>query len=177
MQFFWTSREKYGKKNRRWLQIIILGDAKTHEPVSYEVHLIPESEAKSTERQLVNLLKQGIDIVAAGGDGAMDTIQLWNFCQDQGIEPIIKPDQNALDNTDCKLRDSAVKERNKIGYKRWARKHKYGHRWSATEGINSAFKRMFGEQIIATSEKGMLQEAACKIWAYQKLKRYGEKQT
>ena len=42
-------REKYGKKNRRWVQIVILGDAKTYEPVSYEVHIIQESEAKGTE--------------------------------------------------------------------------------------------------------------------------------
>jgi len=25
-------REKYGKKNRRWVQIVLLGDAKTHQP-------------------------------------------------------------------------------------------------------------------------------------------------
>ena len=30
-------REKYGKKNRRWVQVIILGDPLTKEPVSYEV--------------------------------------------------------------------------------------------------------------------------------------------
>ena len=43
-----------------------------------------------------------------------------------------------------------------------------------TEGINSAIKVIFGEQLSATSERGMLQEAACKVWAYQRLKRYGE---
>jgi hypothetical protein len=67
-----------------------------------------------------------------------------------------------------------VKERNKLGYKKWARKNKYGNRWPATEGIFSATKTIFGEQLAATSEKGMLQEAASKIWAYQRIKRYGE---
>ena len=47
----------------------------------------------------------------------------------------------------------------------------YGHRWNATEGIFSAIKRVFEEQIKATTEKGMLQETANKIWAYQKLQR------
>ena len=167
-------REKYGKKNRRWVQIVILGDAKTHEPISYEVHLIPESESESTERQLVTLLKQGTDITAAGGDGGMDDKDLWNFCQDQNIKPIIKPDRNALDDTDCALRNLEVKKRNKIGYKKWAKRQGYGQRWPATEGINSAIKCIFGEQLLATSEQGLLHEAACKIWAYQRIKRYGE---
>lgn len=167
-------REKYGKKNRRWVQLIILGDAKTHEPVSYEVRIIQESEAESTERQLAALLENNIPIVAAGGDGSMDCMHLWNFCDDQGLIPIIKPDKNALTDTDSTLRNKVVKERNRIGYKRWARKNSYGFRWPATEGIFSATKRIFGEQLVATSEQGMLQEAACKIWAYQRLKRYGE---
>ena len=167
-------REKYGKKNRRWVQLIILGDAKTHEPVSYDVRIIQGSEAESTERQLAALLENNIPIVAAGGDGAMDCLHLWNFCDEQGLIPIIKPDKNALTDTDSTLRNKVVKERNRIGYKRWAKKSSYGFRWPATEGIFSATKRIFGEQLAATSEQGMLQEAACKIWAYQRLKRYGE---
>ena len=166
-------REKYGKKNRRWVQLIILGDAKTHEPVSYEVHIIQESEAESTKRQLTKLLQNNVPIVAAGGDGAMDSIPLFNFCDDHRITPIIKPDTNARTDTDSELRNEVVKERNKLGYKRWAKKNKYGGRWPATEGIFSAMKRIFGEQLAATSEIGMLQETSCKLWAYQKLKRYG----
>ncbi len=167
-------REKYGKKNRRWVQIVILGDAETHEPISYEVHLIPESESESTERQLASLLKKNTRIKAAGGDGAMDDKDLWNFLQDQNIKPIIKPDKNALDDTDCVLRNREVKLRNKLGYKKWAKRRCYGHRWPATEGINSAIKCIFGEQLLATSEQGLLQEAASKVWAYQRLKRHGE---
>jgi len=167
-------REKYGKRNRRWIQIVLLGDAKTYEPVSYEVRLIPGSEAESTEQQLAELLKKDVDIAAAGGDGAMDNKDLWNFCEEQNIEPIIKPDKNALEDTDCAERNRQVKERNKVGYKRWSRQHKYGLRWPATEGIFSAIKCIFGEQLLATSEQGMLKEASSKIWAYQKMKRYGE---
>lgn len=167
-------REKYGKKNRRWIQIIMLGDAKHHEPVSYEVRLIPASEAESTEQQLAELLKKGVDVAAAGGDGAMDKKDLWNFCDEQEIEPIIKPDKNALEDTDCAERNQQVKERNKNGHKKWSRRHKYGLRWPATEGVFSAIKCIFGEQLLATSEQGMIKEASSKIWAYQKIKRYGE---
>ena len=167
-------REKYGKKNRKWIQIILLGDAEHHEPVSYEINIIQDSEPESMERQLVQLLKQGANIRAAGGDGGLDDKDLWNFCEDQDLNPIIKPDKNARTDTDYALRNAAVKERNRLGYRRWARKHGYGHRWPTTEGIFSAFKRMFGEQLAATSEIGMVKEAAAKIWAYQRLKRYGE---
>jgi hypothetical protein len=167
-------REKYGKKNRRWIQIVMLGDVEHHEPISYEVRLVAASEAESTKRQLADLLKQGADIIAAGGDGALDDKHLYNFCDDQGLKSIIKPDKNARDNTDCALRNKVVKLRNKLGYKRWAKQQGYGHRWPATEGIFSAAKRIFGEQLLATSENGLLHEAASKIWAYQRLKRYGE---
>ena len=167
-------REKYGKKNRRWVQIVVLGDAKTYEPVSYEVHIIQESEAKSTERQLTKLLDDKVSVVAAGGDGAMDSKPLYDFCEGRGIAPIFKPDINARTDTDSALRNKVVTERNLLGYKRWAKKNKYGFLWPATEGIFSAMKRMFGEQLAAASERGMLQEASCKIWAYQLLKRYGE---
>lgn len=170
-------REKYGKKNRRWVQIVILGDAKTHEPVSYEVHIIQESEAESTERQLTKLLDDNVPITAAGGDGAMDSKSLYDLCADREIIPIFKPDANARTDTDSESRNKVVRERNRFGYKRWARKKRYGYRWPATEGIFSAVKRIFGEQLSATSELGMLKETSCKIWAYQKLKRYGESES
>jgi hypothetical protein len=167
-------REKYGKKKRVWLQVIVLGDAKHHEPLSVEVNIIHESEPKSTERQLVELLRSGYTIEALLGDGGLDQLSLWNFCDEQGIKPIIKPDKNAREDADSKARNRAVKERNKKGYKQWAKRHGYGFRWPATEGIYSATKTIFGEELRARSEQGLQQEARLKFWAYQRLKRAGE---
>jgi len=167
-------REKYGKKNRKFIQIIILGDAKTNEPVSFEVNIIQESEPESAQRQMEALQKQGVIIDAFGGDGAFDKIELWKWLEEQGIEPIIKTDENARDDGESAERNKNVKEKRRLGYKKWARRHKYGPRWPPTEGIFSAVKRIFGEQIHAKSEKGMLAQASCKIWMYQRLKRYGE---
>lgn len=166
-------REKYGKKNRRWVQIIILGDPITKEPVSYEVNIIQESEADSAQNQMKQLLKTGINITNFGGDGAFDQMNLWNFIKEEGIQPIIKPDKNALDDTDNDVRNKHAKERKK-SYKKWAKKYKYGMRWPATEGIFSAIKRIFGETLHATSEIGMIKEASAKIWAYRKLKQYAK---
>lgn len=167
-------REKYGKKNRVWVQIIILGDKGHKEPVSFEVNIVHESEADSTKRQVEKLLEGGIKIKAVGGDGSMDEMDLWNFLQQNKIQPIIKPDKNARDDSENELRNSVVEERNELGYRDWAKKNKYGFRWVATEGIFSAIKRIFGEQLAATTEIGLIQEAKIKIWAYQKIKRYGE---
>ena len=164
-------REKYGKKNRWWVQIVILGDPKTKEPVSYEVNIIQESEPDSAQGQMEELLKTDVKINSFGGDGAFDKMDLWNFLKDQGIQPIIKPAKNALEDTDNDVRNKHAKERKK-SYKKWARKHNYGMRWPATEGIFSAIKRVFGETIHATSEIGMIKEASAKIWAYKKIKQY-----
>ena len=167
-------REKYGKKNRRWVQVIILGDPESKEPVSFEVNLIQSSELDSAKRQLAELLNKNLKINYFGGDGSYDEIALWNQLVYNGIEPIIKPDKNAIVPSGSRERDKNVKERNDLGYDLWTREHGYGHRWTATEGIFSAVKRIFGEQIHARSEVGMIQEAKIKFWAYQRMKRYGE---
>lgn len=167
-------REKYGKKNRRWVQVVILGDPDTKEPVIFEVNLIQESELDSAKRQLAELLNKKTKIKYFGGDGSYDAIALWNWLVYNRIEPIIKPDKNAIVPSGSRERDKNVLERNDLGYDLWAREHGYGDRWPATEGIFSAVKRIFGEQIHARSERGMIQEAKIKFWAYQKMKRYAE---
>lgn len=167
-------REKYGKKNRRWVQVIILGDPKSKEPVSFEVNIIQDSELASAKKQLAGLLDADVKIECFGGDGSYDEIVFWNWLSRNGIEPIIKPDKNAIIPSGSRVRDRNVSERNDIGYDIWSREHSYGHRWTATEGIFSAVKRIFGEQIHAKTEIGMLQEAKIKFWAYQRIKRYGE---
>jgi len=167
-------REKYGKKNRRWVQVVIFGDPDTKEPVSFEVNLIQKSELDSAKRQLAELKSKKVHLDCFGGDGSYDEIALWNQLVYAGIEPIIKPDKNAIVPSGSRERDKNVLERNDLGYDLWSREHGYGHRWPATEGIFSAVKRIFGEQIHARSERGIIQEAKLKFWAYQKMKRYGE---
>ena len=167
-------RDKYGKKNRKWIQVIILGDANTKEPVSFEVNIIPRSEPDSAQEQLEDLMDQGVEIEEFMGDGGFDKIDLWNFLEDNRVRPIIKPDKNARNDSDSSLRNFNVRYRNEYGYEDWAKRSNYGTRWVATEGIFSAIKRMFGEQLAGKSEIGMVQEAKMKIWSYVELKRYGE---
>lgn len=169
-------REKYGKKNRRWVQAIILGDPVTKEPVSFEVKLVQSSEPDSAIRQLGRLKEQGAAPKEFGGDGAFDDSRIWKLCEKQLIRPVVKPDENARTDGDSPLRNHHAAYRNENGYGGWARDNGYGRRWPATEGIFSAVKRMFGEQLAAKSEIGMVQEAKIKFWAYKTLKNYGEAQ-
>lgn len=162
-------RDKYGKKNRRWIQVVLWGDPETKEPVSFDVKLVQSSELEAGRKQLEDLVKK-LPVEAAGGDGSFDDIDFWRWLEERGIEPLIKPDKNAM----SFMRNFAVLYRNKYGHEAWSQMIGYGFRWPATEGIISATKRMFGEQIHARSEIGMLQEARLKFWAYQRLKRYGE---
>ncbi len=166
-------RDKYGKKNRRWIQVVIWGDPVTKEPVSFDVRIVQSSELEGGREQLEDIVKQK-RVEAAGGDGSFDDIDFWKWLEEHGIEPIIKPDRNARDDSGSFARNFAVLYRNKYGHEAWSRMTGYGFRWPATEGIISATKRIFGEQIHARTEIGMLQEAGIKFWAYQRLKRYGE---
>ena len=167
-------REKYGKKNRQWVQIIILGDPKTKNIVQYEINIIPSSEAESAKNQIKQLTDTGANVSSFGGDGAFDDISLWQYLEKNKIRSVIKPDMNAREDSVSHLRNMFVKERNEVGYQEWARRHRYGMRWPATEGIFSALKRIFGEQLRARSEVGLLQEARSKLWAYRTIKIYGE---
>jgi len=56
-------------------------------------------------------------------------------------------------------RAKCVRERKELGYDAWRDKYQYGYRWTA-ESYFSAVKRIFGEEIRATSMEGAMQEAA-----------------
>ena len=167
-------REKYGKKNRRWVQITIFGNPETKNIVHFEVSLIPKSESETAKKQIEQMIAKGIHISSFGGDGAFDDIELWKLLELKKIRPVIKPDLNAREDSVSALRNKNVIERNEVGYQEWARRHMYGMRWPATEGIFSALKRIFGEQLRARSEVGLLQEASSKLWMYHTMKIYGE---
>ena len=167
-------RELYGKKNRCFIQVVILGEPGRKEPVSFEVHLVRTSEAESALRQLDALEEQGVDIAGFGGDGSFDDFGVWDYIESRGWAPAVKPDKNAVTDSKSRLRNQQVKERNRLLHKKWARKRHYGDRWPGTEGIFSAVKRIFGEEVTATSRLGMIKQAGIKFWAYQRMKRFGE---
>jgi len=61
----------------------------------------------------------------------------------------------------------------RLGYKKWAKRVKYGLRW-AIEGIFSSIKRKFGEDLRARSVIGLLTETMQKVWAYGAMVNYAK---
>lgn len=57
-----------------------------------------------------------------------------------------------------------------LGYKKWAKHKGYGMRWPASEGIFSAVKRIFGENVRSHKVGNAYKEARMKFWAYQQLR-------
>ncbi len=50
----------------------------------------------------------------------------------------------------------------------------YGLRWAGAEGIFSAMKRKFGENVVSRSPGGLVAEGYQRIWAYDALREYGK---
>jgi hypothetical protein len=57
-----------------------------------------------------------------------------------------------------------------MGYTRWSKEKDYGKRWICAEGIFSAVKRIFGENVRSHKITNSYREAKLKFWAYQQLK-------
>ena len=164
----------YGKKKRRYIKVIITANPLTKDMLDCEVSIEGEgpSEPEFAMSSIESMLKHGLHVDKFWGDGGHDDIDLFAMLQKHGIEPAIKPRKNAVLSGDNTLRDKEIIERNKLGYKKWAKKRKYGQRWTGTEGIFSAVKRKSGECIRAHSIENALKEAKMKFWAYAAMKNY-----
>ena len=79
-----------------------------------------------------SMLEQGMNIGKFFGDGSFDDTGLFRFLEDNRIEPAIKTRKNAVLSGEGTLRDREISERNRLGYKRWAKEKQYGRRWPGT---------------------------------------------
>jgi len=105
------------------------------------------------------------------GDGAYDTRELFNLLKQKNIEAGIRMRKSASTRSrGSSYRAQCVRERKKLGEKKWKEKHKYGERW-AVESYFSAVKRIFGEYVSATSPEGMIKEVRMKFFLYNMLLR------
>jgi hypothetical protein len=160
-------REKW-KKRRGWIKVHSGVDAETKELLGLEV----TDERVSDNKEFETLIEQaeyilnGRKIASALADGAHDTKDSFNYLKKKGITSGIKVRKNASTRArGSPYRAQCVRELKKIGYKAWKKKYRYGMRW-ASEGFFSAVKRMFGEDVKATSVEGMIQEVKMKFLFY-----------
>ena len=111
----------------------------------------------------IKLLKENrIKLKKFYGDGAYDTNEIFNSISD--AESAIKIRKNATTYRcrGSRRRRQEVREYMKLGYKKWAKKVKYGLRW-AIERIFSSIKRKFGEDFRARNSIGLTGEAMQKM--------------
>ena len=172
-------KEKYKKKKNKFIKVKILADPFTKDLLACEASVEGEgdSEPKTAERQVENLLEQGVDVVKFFGDAAYDTISLFDLLELFNIEAAIKPRTlQASNDPKSAARKKAVDECKEKGYDLWRKEKQYGMRWPGTEGIFSAVKRKFGENTRALKPPNKLKEVERKFWCYHRLTKYGQSQ-
>lgn len=170
--------EKYGKGNRKkFIKVVITAEPYDKDLLKIEVSVEGEgdSEPMIAEKHMEELTREGCKINEFFGDGSFDKNELFDFCDMHMIDPIIKIRESANpDESTSWKRKVEAKKYLKMGYKKWAKKKKYGRRWTGTEGIFSAVKKIYGERVRARNVENMCLEAKRKFWAYQLIKRYAE---
>lgn len=163
-------RHKWAIK-RGWVKVIIIGDTEGN---IIDIR-IGDEDANENSAARDMLLVNHEEINKFLGDGLYDTKENFRLLDQLGIEPVIKIRKNASKNAGgCTPRKKQIKEYKKRGYKKWAKKKKYGLRWPTTEGIFSAVKRINGEVLRAHTKRGLYDEAQLKFWAYQRIKDAGQ---
>jgi len=170
---------KYGKKSKKkkYLVVVITADIKHKKLLNVDVHVEGKgkSEPKIAEKHLRKLKKEGVKVKKFYGDGAFDTNKFFDCLEESKIESAVKIRRNAT--TDycrgSKRRRREIRRYRKLGYDQWASEKQYGMRWVATEGIFSAVKRKFGENILSKNRINMKAEAVQRFWSYDSLREYG----
>ena len=172
--------DKYGDGRKKYIKVTITADPYEKDLLKVEVSLEGEglSEPEVAQKHMKELIDEGHDIHKFFMDGAGDTHNLFDFCDQYDIKPIIKIRENAVvdpGGAGSWRRGQEVKWYCRWGYKEWAEKKHYGRRWTGTEGIFSAVKRIFSERVRSKKIENMCKEAKRRFWAYAVLRKYAQR--
>jgi len=173
--------DKYGDGRKKYIKVVVTGDPLNKDVLKVEVSIEGQgdSEPEIAQKHMQELIDEGYKINKFYGDGGLDKHELFNFCDVHMIDPIIKLPVNAIEDSvnGSRKRSVEVRKYKKLGYKKWAKKKKYGIRWPGTEGIFSAVKTIYGERVRSKKEENKCAEIHRRFWAYQKIKWYAEEKT
>ena len=160
-------RQKW-KIRRGWIKVVVLGTKK-----GKIVDVIVGTEDLNENESFQSMMRvHHASVHTAYGDGLYDTKDNFNLSRELDFKFIAKIRENASGKADGSMtRARAVKQYQRLGYKRWVKKNHYGNRWLCTEVIFSAVKRMEGEYVRATKEEHMFHEAKMKFWIYNQVKK------
>jgi hypothetical protein len=147
-------REKHGVERKGWIKVHVAVDVETRRPITFEI-----TDERITDQDMVKPLLTDIKLKDSLMDGAYDKEEVFKFLNEKGVAmPGIKIRKNAIVKAGSERAESVL-EFKKYGYDSWKKLHQYGKRW-ATESVFSAIKRIFGENVRATSKKGMFEEVS-----------------
>lgn len=133
-----------------------------------------KSEPQTAIEHDKKILEKGGEIEKTFDDGGYDSKDYFNFLEENKIESAIRTRMDGGTRSHGSMRRKKEKFLLKeMGYKEWAKKKDYGHRWVLTEGHFSAIKRAFGENARAKSESNILLEHRRKVWIYDRIRKYG----
>jgi hypothetical protein len=168
---------KYGDGKKKFLKVTISADPYKKKLLDIDVSVDGEgdSEPQVAMSHLEALIEAGFDVDKFFGDGAFDVHDLFDLLDQYAILSGIKIRKNASLDPEGKgswRRKQEILKYRKKGYKRWARENEYGRRWTGTEGIFSALKRISGEGTRSKSINNMLHEVKRKFWAYDQMCTY-----
>lgn len=168
-------QDKYGKARRKFARVIVTA---TKEDI-LDVDVVVNEKGSLTEvnaakRHIANIQEAGGNVVKSYNDGAFDVRDFFNFLEENVIESAIRIRSNASKKARGSMRrKKETLEFKELGYKKWARKKKYGMRWPMTEGHFSGIKRGYGDCAKAKKIENVLTELKRKVWIYDKVRKYG----
>lgn len=186
---------KYGKKNTKtkYVVVIITADVKHKKLLGVDAHIEGEGqdEPKVALKHIKKLRKEGKTIKKFYGDGKFDTNEMFIELENQDSAALIPVAINASKNCSKSRRKAVIEQLGIIGdrgtrdilhnytkeYRRknlekWRKRVKHGLRWPGTEGIFSAVKRKFGENVVSRKKSNMIAEAIQRFWAYDTICNY-----
>ena len=145
-------REKHGVERKGWIKVHVAVDVETRRPITFEI-----TDERITDQDMIKPLLTDIKLKDSLMDGAYDKEEVFKFIKEKGVAmPGIKIRKNAIVKAGSERAESVL-EFKKYGYDSWKLVHRYGRRWAA-ESVFSAIKWIFGENVRATSKKGMFDE-------------------
>jgi hypothetical protein len=187
---------KYGERKgrRKCVVVIITADVRHHKLLEVDAHIEGEGEDEPpvARKHIRKLKRKGKKVKSFYGDGKFDTNDMFNELDKEDIEPKIPVHINASSSgsdpprrkqvriqfglpTGRKIHNHYFKDtekRRRKWQKRWRKTVGHGHRWPATEGIFSAVKRKFGENVVSRKKSNMIFEAIQRFWAYDTICNY-----
>lgn len=173
----WKTRKHGISKRRTWRKLHLGVDEKTG--FIHAQLLTQNGKGDGDAQQVQSLLDQvNAPIDRFSGDGAYDTLEIWDLLKSSDIEGIIPPQENAVywvDEFDELLdldRNKILEQIERMGRKQWKKSSKY-HRRSLSETAMMRFKTIFGPTLYTRIFEKQKTEAAIKIKCLNKMTALG----